>query len=390
MSSRLKPLSARAVESLKSCAFVGGAPGLELRVHGDGVRSWRLLYRLPGAPRRRSIKLGRYPDLGLAEARKLAQKKLALAADGHDPALEREQRIDALSNKTADVLDRYLDWCQTENDPKTVSDKSSALRNALLPVLGTTPIGSITRVDILALLDRCVDRPGLRRVTHAYLRHFLGWCCDRGLAVANPMIGLRPPRPVPARERILSDEEIRALWLAQGVYALIARLCLLTAQRRSTLEAMRWSDVDLVERVWRIPAGDMKSGKAHEVPLSDLVVDLLSGLHRLEGPFVFGVGTNGAAPYGGASNGMDGLRAQLHGKDWRRTGVDTFRLHDLRRTAVTLAQRGGASIEEIRALTQHKTPGVIGVYARHAYADEKRRVVDIIASQVTAILAART
>ena len=63
-----------------------------------------------------------------------------------------------------------------------------------------------------------------------------------------------------------------------------------------------------------------------------------------------------------------------------------WRLHDLRRTAVTLAQRGGASIDEIRSLTQHKVPGVIGVYARHQYWDERRQVVTVIDSELSQIL----
>ena len=74
---------------------------------------------------------------------------------------------------------------------------------------------------------------------------------------------------------------------------------------------------------------------------------------------------------------MDGLRAYHYGKEWRETGRGDWRMHDLRRIAVTLAQREGCSIEEIRALTHHRIPGIIGVYARHAYTQERRRVVDL-------------
>jgi integrase len=83
---------------------------------------------------------------------------------------------------------------------------------------------------------------------------------------------------------------------------------------------------------------------------------------------------------------MDGLRSQLYSKYWCETGQGDWCTHDLRRTAVTLAQREGCSIEEIRALTQHRIPGVIGVYARHAYTHEKQKVVDRIGDRVAGIL----
>lgn len=86
---------------------------------------------------------------------------------------------------------------------------------------------------------------------------------------------------------------------------------------------------------------------------------------------------------------MDGLRKDLYGKDWRETGLGDWRTHDLRRTAVTLAQREGCSIEEIRALTQHRVLGVIGVYARHAYTDEKRKVANAVAARIDAIVFTR-
>jgi integrase len=152
---------------------------------------------------------------------------------------------------------------------------------------------------------------------------------------------------------------------------------------------MRWADLDFKAGIWTIPAGSMKSGKLHEVPLSAMARNVIKGMPR-QGEYVFGVGSEGKRPYRGASNGMDGLRRQLLGEEWREDDKLTpWRLHDARRTAVTLAQRGGASVEEIRALTQHKTPGVIGVYARHSYADEKRRVVETIGRQIRAILKRR-
>jgi integrase len=387
VTSRLKPLSARAIDSLKRSSFVGGVPGLELRISSNGTRSWRLLYRLPGSSRRRSMKLGRYPDLNLSDARKLATDKLALAGDAKDPREERRKRSRALDLTVRMAVEAYLRACQADNDVKTVADKRSALTNALIAPHGHLPLQRLDRKLALGVLDSLSDRPALRRVAYAYIRHFLGWCADRGDLPSNPLAGVRPPRSVAARERVLAPGEIRLLWKAEGVMADISRLALLTVQRRASIETMRWDNLDLRQGIWTIPGERMKSGRLHEVPLSASAIAILERQPRMSGPFLFGVGSNGHKPFGGVSKSMNAMRARLYGEHWRKTPGGVWRLHDLRRTAVSLAQQGGASIEEIRALTQHRTPGVIGVYARHAYTDEKRRVVTVIEKQIATILA---
>ena len=115
MSSRLKPLTALDVQRLAETAFVGGAPGLQCVVSAQGTKSWRLFYRLPGSTKRRSMSLGRYPGVSLAEARKLAHEKLARASDGADPKAEREARVEVRNLSVADTVTRYLDWCAVNN-----------------------------------------------------------------------------------------------------------------------------------------------------------------------------------------------------------------------------------------------------------------------------------
>jgi len=386
--SRKRPLSDREVRALTETASVGGAPGLECVVSPKGTRSWRLLYRVKGDAdlRRRSIGLGRYPGVSLAEARLRAQDALRLASDGQDPQTARTKRVREHDVLFSECMMEYLDWCGGVNAAGTVADKRSLASNHLLPRFGDLPIRTIERAEIVALLDALAAQPARRRAAYSYLRHFFQWAVEREHVAHNPCLAVRSPRLVASRDRVLTEDEMRALWQADSVFAHISRLSLLTAQRRGSIEQMRRDQIDLAARIWSIPASGMKSGRAHDVPLSDRAIAELRAIPPLAGPYVFGVGSDGWKRYAGASNGMDGLRTQLYGKDWRETGQGDWRTHDLRRTAVTLAQRLGCSIEEIRALTQHRIPGVIGVYARHAYTEEKRRVVDRIAGQVAGML----
>lgn len=375
------PMSAIAVDRLRSTAFVGGVPGLELRFSRGGARAWRLYYRLPGDRRRRVLGLGRYPQISLAEARRRAAAALLQATDGADPKSARIVRAQRSVLTVNAALDKYLEHAVRENDRKTAADKASAFRHHVRPFLGARSLASVRRPDWLGVIDGLGDRPGMRRNLYVYLRHFLGWAVEREMIDTHPLAGVRPPRPVAARDRILTDDEIRFLWAVESDGGDLARLALLTAQRRGTLAAMRWDQVDEARRVWTVPADTMKSGKLHEVPLCDTALAILSERPHLGGPHVFGIGTNGTRPYDGFSNGFPLLRGPAE------PGLEPWRFHDLRRTSVTLAQRAGCPLDAIRALTQHKAPGVIGVYARHAYAEEKRDVVERIEKQILSLSA---
>lgn len=378
MTSRLKPMTALDVRRLEETAFVGGAPGLQCVVSPKGTKSWRLFYRLAGGGKRRSMTLGRFPGLTLSDARKLAHEKLAMAADGTDPKAERADRVETRIITVSEAVDRYLAWCASNNAPRTLESKQSAFAVHILPKRRTLPLADLGRRQVLALLDGLSEKPAMRRQLYLYFSHFFGWCVERELIKTNPISDLKPPKPGRARERVLSDMEIAALFGQSSVMATIARLCLLTAQRRGSVQSMRWDDIDMERATWTIPGADMKSGRLHVVPLSDRALSIVKDWPKLGGPYLFGVGSDGVKPYTGSSNGMEGLRRVLGNPDWR--------LHDLRRTAVTLAQRQGCGLDAIRALTQHKSAGVIGIYARHGFEDEKRSVVDAIATEVRAKL----
>ena len=377
---RLKPLTDRQVQALAQTSAVGGVPGLECVVSASGTKSWRLLYRLAGdsSARRRSIGLGRYPTVTLSEARERAREAWRLASAGIDPKHDREEKARRRNLSLEEAVSEYLIWCKSNNGPATARDKRSVFENHVLKQLGGLPVVSISRRDIAAAVDKLGDRPARRRTAYAYLRHFFQWAAERELIDTNPCLALRAPKTVTPRDRVMTDSEIRQLWRGKSVLATMSRLQLLTAQRIGSIAAMRWQDIDLDEAVWSIPAQAMKSGRPHRVPLSRPALDILARWPQLEGPCVFGVGSNGEKPFNGRSKGMKRLREAGIATDWR--------LHDLRRTAVTLAQRGGASIDEIRALTQHKVPGIIGVYARHGYEAEKLRVTHIIAAELSSIL----
>lgn len=392
--SRMAPKTATQVDRLRTTSFVGGVPGLELRVSPAGARAWRLFYRLPGDTRRRVMPLGRYPVVSLAEARRRATEALVIVSEGDDPQHRRAEKVTTTSVTVGAALDLYLEHTAIENHPNTVSDKRRAMKNHVRPRFGSTPLALMKRGDWVKILDGLGAIPATRRSLYLYLHHFLGWAVERDMIEANLLAGIRPPRAVPSRDRVLSDDEIRAMWPQVSEIGDLARIALLTAQRRNSIASMRWRDIDFDRAAWVIPASDMKSGTLHEVPLSATALAIIERRPQLGGPYVFGVGTDGERPFNGFSNGVEILRRPASpsspGKGPPPKATDDslspWRFHDLRRTAVTLAQRAGAPLDAIRALTQHKLAGIIGIYARHAYTDEKREVALHIEAMVKAIL----
>jgi integrase len=404
---RVAPLGALAVDRLKRSAFVGGVAGLQLNVSAKGVKSWRLFYRLPGDTRRRAMTLGRFPELGLADARIDARAALKRAGRGEDPKAKRAEQARTNLLLVNEALDDYLVYCARENSKATVQDKTRAFRKHLRPRLGKRPLVQVARSEWLSVVDAAALTKSMRRSLYMYIRHFLVWALERGHIENHPLWGIRPPKRGLSRDRVLCDAEIKHLWSVEGETAELARLALLTAQRQGSLARMQWPHVDLDAQTWSIPAEDMKAGKPHVVPLTQSVLAILRARHakRLKGPYVFGVRSEGFSPYDGFSNGMEGLRMRLAGEEsqqgkrltaafkakrrerLQRASSTGWRFHDLRRTAVTLAQRGGANVDAIKALTQHKTAGVIGIYARHAFHHEKEEVAQLIEAQLLAILA---
>ena len=175
-----------------------------------------------------------------------------------------------------------------------------------------------------------------------------------------------------ARERVLTDEEIRAVWNnATGAYGRLVRFLLLTAQRREKVATMRWDDIDA--NVWTIPTEEREKGNASELLLPEEAMEILG--ERGEG-LVF--------------PGRDGKQISGWSKYKRRldkvSGVQDWVLHDLRRTSRSLMSRAGVPSEHAERVLGHAIPGVEGVYNRHQYFDEKANTLRKLAGLLSLIL----
>ena len=369
--------------------FDQAMPAFGLRV-GKSSRSYFLTTRVGGKLARLTI--GRAatddaPGMTLAEARRIAGEWQAMAANGDDPretkAREAEAAKEARANTFAVLADTWLKRDQAGT--KDAERLRRLIEREAVSQWGARPASSITRRDCIRLIDGVVDRGAVtqaRRV-HAYLHRLFRWAVARGEIEINPMSDLPKPGAENPRDRVLSDAELARVWQAfDGLgypFGPAFRLLTLTAARREEIMALRWDEIDEEAGIIRLAGARTKNGKPHDIPLSAAAMATLKALPRIAGGWVFT--TNAKNPASGISKAKSRLDSLC--------GVDGWRLHDLRRTAATGMQRMGVRLEVIEAALGHASgtrSGIVAVYQRHQYGEEKRAALEAWARYIEGLI----
>jgi integrase len=357
--------------------------GLGLRVSPTGAKSWFVMYRVKGDATKRRLTLDGYPAMTLANARQRALEVLLAASRGQDPGAEKQELKSAATFGA--LATEYLDK-HAKRKKRSWEEDARVIDRELLPHWRRRKAHDIRRADVLALLDAIVDRgaPIQANRTLALVRKIFNWGIGRGVVEHNPCLQIEAPSSENQRQRVLSEDELRALWHAfDGLGPLMGpmfKLRLLTAQRGGEIEAMRWRDVDLESRSWTIPAEAAKNGLAHFVPLSEPAIDLLRELRTLNhaSDWMFPSPKRSVSHVENVQKAASRVRAE--------SGIADFVLHDLRRTAATYMTSIGVSRLVVAKILNHVEQGVTQIYDRHSYNVEKRQALDLWASRLTDIV----
>ena len=343
--------------------------GLRLRVGTSGKKSWTVRRRVGAKIINR--KLGSYPALGLAAARAAAEKLIA--------TLERDGSTENIDRTFGEVA---TDWIAKVAKPKNSSWKlqERRLEMHVLPHWRDRKIAEIKRRDVRDMIDPLEGDVLPNRVL-TLVKTIFRWALSRDLIEASPVEGIAKPVSERSRDRVLTMPEIARVWAAAGLLGYPtghwARILLLTGQRRSEVAEMRWRDLDLEAGAWTIAADDTKSERAHMVPLSPAVVEILKSMPRL-GDYAFT--TTGDAPIGGFAKAKTQLDRWMASRD---EAIEPWRFHDLRRSAATHMVRLGISETVVGRVLNHAAKGVTAqVYALHSYAPEKRHALEAWAAEV--------
>lgn len=379
----------------------GKITGLYLVLQPSGAKSWALRYRAAGRPAK--LTLGPYPTLDLATARRRAQEALGEIASGKNPAADKKvvREAQRAANSTADrveaVANSFIERYVKRNvGASWARETERLLRVEVIPQIGSKRIGEVSRADIHKLLDEMVDRGSPINANRllAVLRRMFNWCIERGLVERSPCDKLKAPSPEQARDRVLSNSELRVAWQAferiGWPFGRIAQLLLLTGARRDEIAGARWSEIDLEGKTWTIAKERSKNGVAHEIPLSDAAIQIIKSLPRIGGKgdgFVFTTTTR--APVSGWSRAKAHVDKAILAVTQDDGAPAHWTFHDLRRSAASGMAGIGIAPHVVEAVLNHKSgtiKGVAAVYNRYTYATEKRQALDAWARRLEAIV----
>lgn len=259
---------------------------------------------------------------------------------------------------------------------RSATELDRFMKQHLYQVWSGRDFTSIKRKDVSDLLDEIEDEHGARQADYALaiVRQICNWYATRDENYASPIVkGMRRTHPKEtARSRILTDDELRAVWLAsEDSYGRILRFLLLTGQRREKVASMRWEDIE--GNVWTIPTEKREKGNAGVLVLPKAAVATLG--ERRKGLVFPGKG-------GKQISGWSKYKARID----KASGVHDWVLHDLRRTARSLMSRAGVNSDIAERVLGHAQDGVKSVYDRHEYREEKGHALKQLAGLIDLIL----
>lgn len=371
----------------------GLKPGPTLRKHADGLglalvvtpkgaKVWRLFYRVHGRPQ--TMSLGRYPDIGLAEARRKRDEAREVLRSGGDPMQPRREARPSLTLKEAaqaywagrgDVTDGYR------------GNAIRALEMHAYGRLGGRPVATLTREDFMEVL-KPMDAAGrfvyVRKV-RMWLGQVMDWCVERGDAPINPLrlidsrkaFGRRQVQSFAAVDLREVGPLLRRVAMEGELQSVLAlRMLALTWVRTNELRMMCWSEID--GDMWRIPAGKMKRRRDHLVPLPRQAVELLPVLRARSGasPYVFPADHRPDRPM--SENAVLYLLARI-GYRGRMTG------HGWRSVASTWANEAGWPPDAIeRQLAHAPADRTRAVYNRAEFIDQRGAMLQAFADWLDA------
>jgi integrase len=371
-----KRLTDLAIKGIKPKAdyfeVVDGTSGLRLGVFPTGAKSWLMRYRRPDK-RTAKLTIGKYPATPLSKARIRTAEARAAVAAGADPGeSKRAARVNAQEAEAARRADtvelhveRYLGRRRKEVGPGHWKQARLVLGDAVQAWRGR-PVSGIARRDVRELIEQMAERRGPIAANRAFahVSKFFSTLVEHDILPASPCVGLRRPAKEVAGERVLADGEIKAvhdaLTAIGGPVAACAVMMLLSGQRRGECANTRRSEI--ADGVWSLPATQVKNRRAHTVPLSRQMLDLIERQPVL-GDFVFSYGDKPVGTFSDLKKQVDAIAKLEPAWCW----------HDLRRTCASGMQRLGVRGEVIERALNHVGGlyrGVAGIYQRDPLTEE--------------------
>ena len=339
-------------------------PGLCLRVSQGGSKVFTLIHRNNGQRKRHT--LGIYGDITLSEARPLARQLQVRPSPINASVNFREALGAYFSTECRNMGERH------RNEVQRILTKQFS-------IIHTKPLPNLQTCDLTAIIDKMT--PSVANHAYGAIKTFLTWCRRRKLILSNPLEDMNVPYKMQSRDRILTDDELRRIWLAcpqLGTFGRIVQTLILTGCRRSEIANLRreWVQGDLLV----IPKEHTKGKREHIIPVPSFTYLLMATLPT-QSPFVFSAKEKPETPFNGWSKSKRKLDAL--------SGVSGYTLHDLRRTFRTnLSAWKCCDHDTAERLIGHFVGSSVSrIYNRHDFLQEKREAIERYTERLKLIIA---
>lgn len=406
--SRRKPITVKELERLTATTpstikhrSLGGVPGFVLVHTPAGHASYGLIYRFNGE--RKKLTLGSAKMLKLAEARALAGKYRAAVEGGKDPHGEklaaREEAI-ALKQKAEEqekldvekLWEKYMKLVASQLRSK--GEKDRIFRKYILPSIAGLTVKDVGKRHALEIIDKLVaeDKRRMADKVRQEGAAFFQWLIEREHVERNVFSGMRKASAFKSiRTRVLTDEEVRAIWRAcepEGRWGVWMQLLILTGGRNMEVRNARWSEFDMEGRLWTIPAARSKNGRQHQVYLTDAILALLKRVPRFKGvDLVFPAAGNDENPMSGDQQFKNRIDKRMR-EAMKKAGAkepEQWCVHDFRRTIATGLQRMGFRPDIADQVIGHVSStrsGAAAHYLHHGYEAERKEALEAWSAHV--------
>jgi integrase len=386
--------------------FDHAVPGLAVRLRAGGRKSWIFQYRIGNKQRR--LSLGSATALNAHEARRRAALLHAEVKLGRDPAGDKSAARARANETFASVLPLFLARQKERLRPRAFVEIERHLK-VHAKRLHHLPLADVARRDVAGVLAATAARlsgASANRVRTS-LSSFFSWSIREGLLDANPAAWTERREEV-ARNRLLTDDEVREIWAALGddAYGDIMRLLILCGARREEIGGLRWSEVNFDHRLILLAPERTKNHRAHEILLSPPALAVLKSRSRLAWPdgspcdLVFGRGARGFADWAGSKAELDGRIVAARQAASKQAGADVAEAqpmpawtpHDFRRLiSTTMHDRLGVAPHIVEAILGHvgHQAGTAGRYNLALYRAEKVRALTLWGAHVETIVTRR-
>ncbi len=371
---RAKRLNDEGVANLKASDKRQTIPDPELRGHyirvmPSGAKAFLVVARDPKG--KQIWKTIGFPPMSIDDAR---EKAMAMLRSIRSTVLSEAQDAATFEGIAGAWFQRHV----IKSNLRSQDTIHGLLQKHILPAFRGMNFVDVRRKHIVALLDRVEDGSGARSADYVLstISSICQWYAMRDESYESPIIRGMKRRGDGRRDRILKDDEIAALWEADDLFGNFTKFALLTAQRKEKIATMRWSDIR--DGVWHIPAEAREKGNAEALRLPQIALDVIEDQHRTnaDSPFVFADATG--SPRSKIARQKRHFEAAFPMPRWT--------LHDLRRTARSLMAAAGVLTLHAELIMGHKQDGVVGIYDRHDYLDEKGDALLRLANRIRDIV----